>query len=70
MVAVPGVLIGIACALGATRLVRSQLYGVGPGDPQTILGAALLFLLVTTLATTVPALRASNIDPTDALRRE
>jgi putative ABC transport system permease protein len=39
-VAIPGVVIGVPCALAAARLVRSQLYGVGPSDPATIIGAS------------------------------
>lgn len=69
-VAVLGVLIGIPCALGAARLVRSQLYGVTPADPRTIIGSAVLFMVVAVAAALVPALRASKIDPMVALRQE
>lgn len=69
-VVVPGVLIGIPCALAAATLVRSQLYGVTPTDPRTIIGSAVVFSVTGVLAALVPALRASKIDPIAALRQE
>jgi ABC-type antimicrobial peptide transport system permease subunit len=69
-VVVPGVLIGIPCALGAATLVRSQLYGVTATDPTTIIGAAILFIATGVTAALVPAWRAARIDPIDALRQE
>ncbi|HEV8346100.1 MAG TPA: FtsX-like permease family protein [Vicinamibacterales bacterium] len=69
-VALLGVLIGIPCALGAARLVRSQLYGLAPNDPATIIGAAVVFIVTGFVAALVPALRASKVDPMDALRQE
>ena len=69
-VTVSGVLIGIPCALAAGRLVRSQLYGVGPSDPGTLIFAAIAFVLTGSIAALLPALRASSIDPIDALRHE
>jgi predicted permease len=70
MVAVPGVLIGIPCALAAARFVRAQLYGLAPNDPATIIGAAAVFIGTSFVAALVPALRASKIGPMDALRQE
>jgi putative ABC transport system permease protein len=69
-IAVPGVAIGIPCALVAARLVRSQLYGVVPNDPSTITGAAVVLVLTSVVASLLPALRASKIDPSEALRQE
>jgi putative ABC transport system permease protein len=69
-IAVPGVVIGIPCALVSARLVRSQLYGVGPDDPSTIIGASAMFVLTVLVASLVPALRASKIDPMVALRED
>lgn len=69
-VVVPGVLIGIPCALAAARLVRSHLYGLAPDDPATIIGAAIVFVVSGFIAALVPALRASKISPVDALRQE
>src|SRR5262249_51953548 len=68
IVVVPGVLIGIPAALATATLVRSQLYGLAPNDPATIAGAAVAFTLTGAVAAFLPALRASKIDPTDALR--
>jgi predicted permease len=65
-----GVAIGIPAALGLSRLVRSQLYGLTPYDPGTIVAATLLLGAVACLAGLIPALRASRIDPTRALRYE
>lgn len=69
-VAVPGVVVGIPCALVAARLVRSQLYGVAPNDPTMIIGASAVFMVTGIVAALVPALRASHIDPIEALRQE
>jgi putative ABC transport system permease protein len=46
------------------------LYGLSPADPATIVAAAGLLFVIATLATVVPAFRASRIDPLRALRRE
>jgi ABC-type antimicrobial peptide transport system permease subunit len=70
IVVVPGVLIGVPCALAAATLVRSQLYGLGSNDPTTIIGAAAVFTVTGFVATLLPAVRASKIDPMDALRQE
>ena len=69
-IAVPGVVVGVPCALAGARLVRSQLYGVGPNDPSTIVGASATFVLTVLAASLVPALRASKTDPMEALRQE
>ena len=65
---------GIACgalgALAATRLMRSLLYGVRPGDPLTFVAAAGSLALVGLLASLIPARRATRVDPTIALRAE
>ncbi len=69
-VAIPGVLIGIPCAVGAARLVRSQLYGVTPTDPWTIIGSAAVFIVIAVAAALIPALSASKINAIDALRQD
>jgi ABC-type lipoprotein release transport system permease subunit len=53
-----------------TRFLESQLFGVKPGDPKTLLSAAGILLAVTFLATLVPAQRAARVDPMVALRHE
>jgi ABC-type antimicrobial peptide transport system permease subunit len=69
-IAVPGVLIGAACAWAASRLIRARLYGIAPGDPRTLLIAAAILLATVLAASLVPALRASRVAPVEALRDE
>ena len=69
-IAVPGVLIGAPCAWAAARLVRAQLYGIGPGDPRTLLFGAAILLATVLAASLLPALRASRVAPVEALREE
>ncbi len=65
-----GLISGLAGALGVTRLLAGQLYGVRPADPLTYAGVALLLTAVALLACTVPARRATKIEPLTALRHE
>jgi len=62
--------LGLAGALAATRLLRSQLFGVAPGDPVTFVAAAAVLALVALLACWLPARRAAKVDPVVALRTE
>jgi putative ABC transport system permease protein len=68
--AVAGVGVGAVATLGLTRLLESQLYGVRAADPATFGAVALLLVGVAALATLVPALRATRVAPTTALRGE
>jgi predicted permease len=65
-----GVLAGAAAALALTRLVKSMLYGVQPGDPATMAAGALLLMAVALAASWIPARRAAGVQPMDALRHE
>jgi ABC-type antimicrobial peptide transport system permease subunit len=65
-----GLVIGVPGAVAASRLVQSQLFGVGAGDPLVFAGGAAVLALVATAAGFVPARRALRIDPTRALRQE
>lgn len=65
-----GVAIGIPLALALSGLVRSQLYGLEPHDPMTVIASTLVLTTVAALAGFIPAMRASRVDPTRALRYE
>ena len=65
-----GVVLGLAAALGLTRLMSAFLFGVSPLDPVTFGCVALLVAAVALLASYFPARRASAINPIDALRWE
>ena len=65
-----GIVLGTAAALGATRLLRTLLYGVKPADPQTYVLVAALLVVVAIAAAYVPARRAASVDPMSALRYE
>ena len=68
--ALAGVIIGVVAAAFATRILQSQLFGVTPADPITFVVVPLLLLTVAALACFLPAIRATRLDPTDALRAE
>ena len=68
--AAAGVVGGIAGALIATRLLSSMLFHVSPMDPSTFAAVAIGLTGVAVVACLVPAMRATRIDPTIALRRE
>ena len=65
-----GLAAGIALALALADLIRSQIYGLSARDPFTFIGSAIVLTLAAGLAGFVPALRASGVDPTIALRQE
>jgi predicted permease len=65
-----GLALGFPVALGATRLISSQLYGLRPDDALTLTLATLLLAAVAILAGYIPARRATRVDPVVALRYE
>jgi predicted permease len=65
-----GLALGIPAAWGAAHLISSQLFGVNPTDPLTLLTAALSLTVVAASAGYLPARRASRVNPLIALRYE
>jgi hypothetical protein len=65
-----GVALGWAGAHQAAGLLRSRLYGVEPLDLATFAAAAVAMLLVTVLASLMPARRATRVSPVEVLRRD
>jgi putative ABC transport system permease protein len=65
-----GLIVGLAGSLLLTRTMRSMLFEISPNDPLTIVGIALLLLLIAMLASYIPARRATRVDPMIALRYE
>jgi predicted permease len=65
-----GLIVGIAGAIAATRVLQALLYGVTPTDPATFAGVSVVLLAVMLLAAHIPARRATRIDPLAALRTE
>jgi putative ABC transport system permease protein len=63
-----GVACGLAAAAGLTRLIKSLLFEVQPVDPATFAIVAVGLILAAALASYLPALRASTVDPMEALR--
>jgi predicted permease len=66
--AVPGIALGVAGALGATRLARAVLFHVSPADPASYAVLTSGILLVALLACYLPARRAARVDPLSAIR--
>jgi len=65
-----GLVIGVAAALGLTRLIANQLYGVTPMDPATLGSVALVLIAVAAVACYIPSRRAYSTDPLETLRTQ
>ena len=65
-----GVVLGVAAALGLTRVMQTMLVGVGATDPLTFGAMIVLFLGVAVVACWLPARQAAGLDPNAALRDE
>jgi len=68
--ALTGVAAGLVASLAVTRYMASLLLGVAPTDPVTFVAVSLLLTTVSSLASYVPARRATRADPVVALRYE
>ncbi len=65
-----GIAMGIAGTLALTRLLADFLYGVKPGDPLTLVAVSTVMAIVALMACVIPAMRATRVDPSVALRYE
>jgi ABC-type antimicrobial peptide transport system permease subunit len=65
-----GIVIGLVCAVALGRLLAGILYGVSSADPLVLGGVALLLGTASAFACLVPAIRATRVNPMDALRSE
>lgn len=70
ILAVIGVVIGLLATIPLRRLLLSQMHGISATDPLTLVTVSLLLMTVALLACYIPALRATRVDPLDALRYE
>ncbi len=65
-----GVILGLVGAAALTRLLSGLLYGVSPLDPVTWIAACVLLIAAGLIATIIPSIRATRVDPLTAMRRE
>ena len=70
LVAVLGCGAGIALALVLTRFLSGMLFGVSAKDPMTLAGVVIAVLLVSAIASVLPSIRASRLEPIEVLREE
>jgi ABC-type antimicrobial peptide transport system permease subunit len=65
-----GVLIGVAVAAGASRILQAVLFGISPFDPVAFVGAPVFLLAIALVATLLPTRAALRVDPMTTLRYE
>jgi putative ABC transport system permease protein len=70
MPVVVGAVFGMASTVAATRLLRDQLFQIGPRDPTTLIGVAAVFMLAGAAACWIPSRRTSRVDPVEVLLGE
>jgi putative ABC transport system permease protein len=64
----PGTIAGLVLALGISQALSSLLFKVGPYDAATFVGSTMLLVTVTVIASLIPAIAATRVDPTITLR--
>lgn len=67
-VVVPGVCLGLVAAWAGSRALQSQLFGISAVDVPAYAASGLLLLIAALLACALPARRAANVNPIEALR--
>jgi len=67
ILAIAGISGGIVTAIAGTRVLKSLLFEISPTDPPTYVGGAIVLLTVALIASVLPALRATRIDPVRSL---
>ena len=65
-----GVVVGLVAALGLSRFLGELLFDVAPTDPMTFMAVTATLIVVATIASYVPARRATMVDPLETLKAE